>query len=243
MNKIVLLAFVLISATCYSQRNSFLYDIEWYLKDGFHNGRLNPSANEEVENAILNFSIDTANTLSTSYCKVGEALIIDTGANFYFENSVFDITGDACESNPNVANESQYFSFFTENINEEFVYEVGYLSFDSPPFETWFLYINAPNGDFLYFEDTPQVFLNTPEFGYHQIVVSPNPIVNQFSLINTNRFTLDKVSLLNQTGQVIKNISSNDFDNISVEDLSSGLYFLQITYGEERTIIKKLIKK
>ncbi len=74
------------------------------------------------------------------------------------------------------------------------------------------------------------------------IQIAPNPANDYIKLINNNFDNID-ISILNTSGKIVLQKSNLDKDcTISVSDLQSGIYFIQINSNEGQ-IIKKFIKK
>jgi hypothetical protein len=73
------------------------------------------------------------------------------------------------------------------------------------------------------------------------IKIFPNPTENIIQLEYQNR-TIDDLKIFDAKGSLIKElISSENISSINVSDLSSGIYFLQIS-SEGKTAIKKFVK-
>ncbi len=70
--------------------------------------------------------------------------------------------------------------------------------------------------------------------------VYPNPGETNVS-IESNRMTINEITIVDVTGKVIKSINDN-FNFINVSDLSKGVYFLQIR-TKDRLVTKKFIKE
>lgn len=86
--------------------------------------------------------------------------------------------------------------------------------------------------------------LDTPETEYlaNSISIYPNP-ANTFLSISFSDLNVEQFDygILDVIGKSVANGSIRNFDKIKVEKLTSGIYFLKLTY-KEKTIIKKFIK-
>ncbi len=73
------------------------------------------------------------------------------------------------------------------------------------------------------------------------ILIAPNPASNYIKLHNNNSDNID-IKILNTSGKIVLQKTKLFNDNtISVSDLQSGIYFIQINSGKDQ-IIKKFIK-
>ena len=75
-----------------------------------------------------------------------------------------------------------------------------------------------------------------------KIILSPNPVYNSFSLILEDKNQIvQKITLLNVHGQVIKGINSPN-NKIDVSELSNGIFYVKLI-TENKTFYKKMVKK
>jgi endonuclease I len=84
--------------------------------------------------------------------------------------------------------------------------------------------------------------LSTSEFNVlSTVVVYPNPSINQRINIQTET-VLDEIQLINVNGQIMQQIKNPAVNNntYSVENISSGFYFLRLT-SENQSVVKKVI--
>lgn len=242
MKKLLFLTFLFLNLQAYSQLNDFIYQYDWHLKAGFHNGEIDPSANVEVENVLLNFTNEDGDSMKTTYCMNGMGMIDGDWQSFSFEKSSFDITGMACDLPNNTDFESRYFSFFTDNINEVFEYEIGYIWIEEPyHYEIWHLYIFDINGDYVYFEDAPYI-LNTQEDNLTNISIYPNPTSDILTIETTKANVLSSFQLFDMNGQLIKKHNSSVPNSISLGGIIAGVYFLQITDSNGNKTMKRVVK-
>jgi Leucine-rich repeat (LRR) protein len=89
------------------------------------------------------------------------------------------------------------------------------------------------------YSDDCELFMSENEIEANlEIEIFPNPVVDIFRIENID---VINVVIYNQLGQKMKSIANTNIVNIS--DLSSGVYFTNITNGKGNTIIKKIIKE
>ena len=72
------------------------------------------------------------------------------------------------------------------------------------------------------------------------IVIYPNPTKNEIH-IQTNELNIERVEILDVNGKVL--MSTNASENISVESLVPGLYFVQVKFDKDNLVQQKLIKE
>jgi len=88
--------------------------------------------------------------------------------------------------------------------------------------------------------------LNTVEFPDLNTLVSmyPNPARNEVHITATNGVLLESMSIVDINGKAIKTVSlKNQVQNtIAINDLTSGVYFVNIRSYKGQTVTKKLIK-
>lgn len=82
--------------------------------------------------------------------------------------------------------------------------------------------------------------LSTNEFNLNNIQVYPNP-TNSLLFIKAQNNNIEKIEIYNSFGQ-LNLTKGNDFQNIDVSHLSSGIYIMKI-FTENGHINKKIIKK
>lgn len=84
--------------------------------------------------------------------------------------------------------------------------------------------------------------LGLPENSKAQkLVLYPNPVTNVLNITTSEATIIEKVSLYNLTGQLIKSLEGNQ-KTVDMSDLSSGNYFVKIQTNQG-VINKKVIKK
>ncbi|GGG31437.1 hypothetical protein GCM10011344_35470 [Dokdonia pacifica] len=77
----------------------------------------------------------------------------------------------------------------------------------------------------------------------NEISIFPNPASSEITLGYTGNKQLESATIINVNGQIVKQLDLTNFNQsqqISINDLSKGVYFMQIV-SEDQTIVKKLI--
>jgi hypothetical protein len=89
------------------------------------------------------------------------------------------------------------------------------------------------NGDNIpdYLQNTVALGINQPTI-QNQISLYPNPSSSYVQLMNRSGYEIQSVELYSATGQLIKTLSAAETQNISVADLTSGLYFVKVNLPE-----------
>tara|TARA_Y100000385_G_scaffold283834_1_gene340729 strand:+ start:153 stop:887 length:735 start_codon:yes stop_codon:yes gene_type:complete len=242
MKKPCILFLTLISLYSYGQECGNFVP-EWYLREINVNDQItNLTPNDEVVNVTLQCTENATGDFITTFCKTGVGVIEHFFEGMRFVNQDFIISGDPCSEVPNDSIESVYFSFFTEHIEEDFTLWQTHLFGLPPPSppETWELMIFAPNGDYVRYEDFPRQ-LNAEEFTADKVVVVPNPVKDIVSLQIDSFFTLSTLKLIDLKGREVRNLSTNNLNQISTQNLASGLYYLQLKNNQGEIVYKKII--
>ncbi len=104
------------------------------------------------------------------------------------------------------------------------------------------------NGNSTYLDNIlVDAILSTEDFDLSQLVLSPNPASNAFSItMQTPVEDKLKVNIVNSLGQRISSYDSSIFNgnqaNIDVSGYAAGLYFVEINNGNQTTTKKLLVK-
>ena len=72
------------------------------------------------------------------------------------------------------------------------------------------------------------------------IQVYPNPAQNQINIISA--IPIYKASIMNSTGQIVKNINHNE-SFVNIRELKAGLYFIVIRNTNNNSVTKKFVKQ
>lgn len=84
------------------------------------------------------------------------------------------------------------------------------------------------------------------EFSFRESVnLYPNPATQQVTLGYAGQAQLQKLTIINVNGKIVRTVSLENFQNsqiINTSKLAKGMYFLQVQFNQD-TIIKKLIIK
>lgn len=97
------------------------------------------------------------------------------------------------------------------------------------------------------FVDTISIYdveLSVDNFVSKQFDVYPNPVNDVVNITNADNIFIDTVTIVDMNGRVVKSKNYNNVSGVSmnVNDLSPGLYLMQIA-TEQGTAIKKIIKR
>ena len=76
----------------------------------------------------------------------------------------------------------------------------------------------------------------------NEFQIYPNPVTNKLTLKTENK--IEKVSIIDITGKIIKEISNFTSNSIEINtsELNQGIYYLSIYTGEE-VILRKFVKE
>jgi hypothetical protein len=82
-------------------------------------------------------------------------------------------------------------------------------------------------------------------YGENTLIVYPNPVISSFKIITTNQAinTNWKLVIYNSLGQLVKNELYNIGNEVNVENLSTGLYMLQLIDDGQLFYISKFKKR
>jgi PKD repeat protein len=73
-----------------------------------------------------------------------------------------------------------------------------------------------------------------------EVNIYPNPTSSQLT-IETKNFRITKIQILDNSGKVVKTITSN-FETVNVEGLATGIYHLELI-GDDEVVTRKIIKQ
>jgi hypothetical protein len=97
----------------------------------------------------------------------------------------------------------------------------------------------SANDAYLYvYDNTPLATLDLQK--QNLVDIYPNPAKNVLNLLVDNSITIEKITILDFTGKIIK--TSEAIEQIDISNLSSGLYFIQANY-EDKVITNKFVKE
>jgi len=72
------------------------------------------------------------------------------------------------------------------------------------------------------------------------IVIYPNPTKNELHIQN-NGLNVELIEILDINGKVLMSLTS--LENISLENLDAGMYFVQVKFNKDNLVQQKLIKE
>ncbi|WP_445722599.1 T9SS type A sorting domain-containing protein [Flavobacterium sp.] len=78
-------------------------------------------------------------------------------------------------------------------------------------------------------------------FSKNQVKLSPNPTKEQLNIKMENNSFIDKINITNTLGKTVLLLTDNSY-NINIENLASGIYFVEV-FSEEKKYIAKFIKQ
>lgn len=100
---------------------------------------------------------------------------------------------------------------------------------------------NGSNTSTFYFDNVRQEnTLSVNEFSINDILIYPNPIKNTIQVISKTK-EISKIEVFNIIGKKLK-VITNNFNEIGVEELSSGLYLIKV-FSENKSFTTKIIKE
>jgi uncharacterized repeat protein (TIGR01451 family) len=133
----------------------------------------------------------------------------------------------------------------------------GYIAFKIKPKAGYAVGDIIPNAASIYFDFNPPIITNTfttefyeplgnPAFDATSFTVHPNPSSEiVFVSLNTSAEAISKVQIIDVLGKIV--LSTSDVDSnqtsINVENVSSGIYFVEVTTENGLKAVKKLIVK
>lgn len=134
----------------------------------------------------------------------------------------------------------------------------GHITFQVKPKPGYLVGDVIPNFANIYFDFNPAIITNTnttvfvqtlgvDEFENIDFMFSPNPASESVLIELKNEADhIKQVNVIDITGRVIQTTlfsSSLNFENININTLNTGTYFLEVTSDSNKRVIKKLIKK
>ena len=101
------------------------------------------------------------------------------------------------------------------------------------------------NADGFYFDDLKVTVINplplgNQKFNLDNVFISPNPAVDYIIINNFNR--LENYKIFNISGQLLASEKIN-LDKIDINNLSNGVYFLELSNLEQKKIFKFIVQK
>lgn len=148
------------------------------------------------------------------------------------------------------------YKHYTIPIGQVFTGNAPYLFFaaDNDLFNNTFTNFNYPGGgsynDATSFYRNVKIYENTvlsteafPDLD-NSINMYPNPAQHEITITTNNGIVLENATIVDMNGKVIKTVTlKNQINNrIDIQNISSGVYFVNIRSNTGKTSIKKLIK-
>lgn len=85
------------------------------------------------------------------------------------------------------------------------------------------------------------VALGVNELNNGEFAVYPNPAVNELTIANTNALAINTVNVLDITGKTVKTFNFNGSkvsQTVSIADLNTGVYFVQVNATEGTSVLR-----
>jgi hypothetical protein len=159
-------------------------------------------------------------------CNAFEGVFVNIFSD-YIESSIFSPTTNDCNFELHNSFESSYFYFLQYGGTYQIIPQVNGL----------ILIISNPIFGSAVFTNFK---LNMNDFDFSQITIYPNPIESNFTL-KSDKLNISRIQIINSLGQNVKTIQ-NEFGNIDVSNLNSGVYILKID-TEFGILQRKIIKR
>ena len=83
--------------------------------------------------------------------------------------------------------------------------------------------------------------LSVKELNNGEFAVYPNPAVNELTIANTNALAINTVNVLDITGKTVKTFNFNGSkvsQTVSIADLNTGVYFVQVNATEGTSVLR-----
>lgn len=238
MKKIYLFFAILSTLASKAQPFDLIFDHPWYLEQIRIDGTfLQIPSNGEVTNAILNFYETTPYTFDLKVCQTLSGEITYPNYDAMLFPVGLTITGDACTISENIDFETILFNFFQSQIGVQLSYD--YIFIDPGPPEN-ILVIFSPNGDYIEFTEVPNPILGVESFNKKMFSVFPNPFTDKITIRNLNSQILSKIRVLSMQGSLLLETNNS---NILAQNLTKGIYILEIIAKDGSKQIEKIVKK
>jgi hypothetical protein len=209
-----------------------LFENDWYLNNLVIDGNNNPApANSDLNAITLQFYAMPTDNLITVACDSSDGELDFDQLNPIFSFSQYNpVAWSFCIFQPNIDYSNLYFSFFENEISFPFAYELTTAS------GIRFLSITNEAGDQALYAD--QV-LSTEDHDVLELGVSPNPFKDALTL-SLAQGEIKEIRVYNLLGKKVFQQKGNS-QEIYLEDLSSGVYFLKL-FTDKGSTTKKIIK-
>ena len=133
----------------------------------------------------------------------------------------------------------------------------GYVTFKVKPMSGYAVGDVIPNSAAIYFDFNPAIvtntfnteFVNQLSIGENELsnfILAPNPATDSFTIsLADNTQTIKDVFVYDISGKVVMSKKSIDYytTSVDVSNISSGMYFVEITSDLNKKVTKKLIIK
>jgi len=143
---------------------------------------------------------------------------------------------EGCDDSNDGAFQDVYFDFYETSENNTFEYNIVFLD------DIAILEVMSSNGDIAFYVNP---FLGTEDLEIIQFKVYPNPVEAQLTIEMSQPTEIYTWSIMDLQGRTINTLEGNTLrtNNISVDHLSSGLFFIRIANANGQEFVQRFLKK
>lgn len=238
MRRIIFLSVFLILSLSHAQEPSeFLLMGTWNLETLFIEGTsIEIPNNSELYNVTLDFNNEVPYLFTLNACQTLSGEITYPSFETMLFPEPLEITNLKCTIAQNIEFQNLLFDFFQDFINQEFTYFTFVIDPDPPHY---YVVIYKPNGDYVEFNEVPNILLSVDEKNLSKFSLYPNPASTQITIKVEQNNILEKLSIYSSLGQLIKTSVSTTIDTST---LSKGVYFVEIMTNKGKSSQKLIIE-
>ena len=214
-----------------------------------HGGKI--AINNFSSNDYLEYTIQFENTGTASAQFIRVEDLLDASLN---PNSIVMLSSSHNYNLKRVGNKLTW-NFFNINLPTTTANPSsshGFVHFKIKPTAGYTVGTIIPNSAAIYFEYNPPIFTNTfntqfvaalnnTTFANQGFTLYPNPAQKTLQLQSNSDSTIDQITITDLSGKVIL-VQTQNTTTVNVEQLSNGMYFLEIQSGDQK-VTKKFIKE
>lgn len=101
--------------------------------------------------------------------------------------------------------------------------------------------VTLDTGNGIMLKRIPSIAVSAQQVANDKVSIYPNPASTVLNISHPEG--VQQVDVLSVTGAVIKSVSNLSSQEFSIDDLTSGVYFLRVTTNENSVVVSKFIKK
>lgn len=243
MKYLVTIVLFMIFNNTNAQLQEILTQNDWYLYSLTIEGEeYMPPVNSEMPFVSLSFDDNLIDIeLWTQACNTGFGYVTfdEDNETFSFVDGVFDVTLFLCDILENNIFDTQYYSFYLNNVANPYLTYITYIDDPNSNEELLSIEVISANGDSALYLNW---LLSTVDFTTSEFKIFPNPVSNSFYIFSTFNKNM-AVLIYDITGKLI--ITKNDIesqDAISIENLKAGVYFVHISDEQGNVTIERIVK-